>query len=89
MFFRFPKCFSYAALHQGSFPYIIHEMIDTQQVFGGLTLTVLFRNSTVPCTQMRFAAANVPALRDEPFFLRLEAIILKKFRFSFPATRIS
>ena len=66
--FRFPKCFSYAALHQGSFPYIIHEMIDTQQVFGGLTLTVLFRNSTVPCTQMRFAAANVPALRDEPFF---------------------
>ena len=66
--FRFPKCFSYAALHQGTFPYVIRAMIDTQQVFGGYAITELFRNSTVPCTQMRFAAANIPALRSEPFF---------------------
>jgi hypothetical protein len=65
--FRFPKCFSYAALHQGSFPYAIREMIDTAQVFSGYA-TEFFSNSTVPCTQMRFAAANIPALRSEPFF---------------------
>jgi hypothetical protein len=74
--FRFPKCFSYTALHHGYEAYTIREINDFNYFFSGFAGS-LFRDGSTPCTSMRWAVENIPALREEPYVTTIEDYIKK------------
>lgn len=68
---RVPTNISYAFLTMGYEPYTIKELTKVRQSFSGYARSLL--GSDMPlCNQMRWAAQNLPALRDEPYITTLD-----------------
>lgn len=72
----YPKLIAYSAVTSGFEPFAVDEMKDISQIFSGKAVSYL-SNRIVPCTQMRWAVKNLPALRDEPFITTIEDYIDK------------
>ena len=71
-----PKAIAYSAVTNGYEPFTVRETRDVTQIFSGRATSYL-GNTIVPCTQMRWAVQNIPALRDEPFITTIDDYVDK------------
>ncbi len=72
---RAPICIAYSAVLLGYEPFAVQEIGEVSQLFSGLR-TVLGADY-VKCNLHRWAAKNLPALRDEPFITTIDDYVNK------------